>query len=100
MDRRTRRRIEMAKSVMGFPRNRPELGAALTPAVGQLDERLHKVEEIAARELEGVRTRRAASERKVELRRSLRGTHLAHLGQVGKAASREIPDLAQKFVFR
>ncbi len=90
----------MAKSVMGFTRNRPDLGAAFTTAVGQLDERLHKVDEIAARELEGVRTRRGASQRKMELRRSLRTTHLAHLGQVGKAASREVPELAQKFVFR
>jgi hypothetical protein len=49
--------------------------------------------------MDGVKTVRAASQRKEELRKVLRTTHLAHLAQVGRAASRELPDLGQKFVF-
>jgi hypothetical protein len=43
---------------------------------------------------------RAASARKLELRRSMRQAHLAHLAQAARIAAREVPELAQKFVFK
>ena len=90
----------MAQGVLGFKQIRTDPSPALTTALGQLEDRLDRGEEIAGRQLEGVRIVRAASQRKLELRRGLTGTHLSHLVHVGKAASREVPELAQKFVFR
>jgi hypothetical protein len=90
----------MAQGVLGFKQIRTDPSPALTTALGHLEDRLDRGEEIAGRQLEGVRIVRAASQRKLELRRGLTGTHLSHLVHVGKAASREVPELAQKFVFR
>jgi hypothetical protein len=100
MESRDRRKFEMGQGVSGFMHTRTDLGPAFTTAIGQLDDRIGKSEGIAARQLEGVRIVRAASQRKTELRRALTGTHLSHLVHVGKVASKDVPELAQKFVFR
>ncbi len=100
MDGRTRRKIEMGQGVFGYKQVRADLGPAFSTALGQLDERLKRAEEIAGRQLEGVRVVRAASRRKLAIRQDLSRTHLNHLIEVGKSASREVPELAQKFVFR
>jgi hypothetical protein len=100
MDGRTRRKFEMGQGVFGYKQIRTDLGPAFTIALGQLEDRLQKGEAIAARQLEGVRIVRAASQRKLQIRRDLSRTHLNHLIEVGKSASREVPELAQKFVFR
>src|SRR4051812_47019381 len=100
MDGRTRRKIEMGQGVFGYKQLRADLGPAFATALGQLEERLKRAEEIAGRQLEGVRVVRAASQRKLAIRQDLSRTHLNHLMEVGKSASREVPELAQKFVFR
>jgi hypothetical protein len=69
----------MAQGVLGFKQIRTDPSPALTTALGHLEDRLDRGEEIAGRQLEGVRIVRAASQRKLELRRGLTGTHLSHL---------------------
>lgn len=100
MESRDRRKFEMGKGVLGFMQAHSDLGPAFTTATTQLDDHITRADGIAARQLEGVRIVRSASQRKAELRQALTSTHLGHLVQVGKVAARDVPDLAQKFVFR
>lgn len=100
MDAKSRRKIEMGKSALEFSRSHPDTSAGYTAALARLEDRLTRADQIASQQMDGLRDVRAASERKVELRRVLKNAHLAHVAQVGKVAAREAPDLAQKFVFR
>jgi hypothetical protein len=100
MDAKSRRKIEMGKSALEFSRSHPDTSPGYTAALTRLADRLTRADQIASQQMDGLRDVRAASERKLELRRVLKNAHLAHVAQVGKVAAREVPELAQKFVFR
>lgn len=100
MDAKSRRKIQMGQSAFRFSSANPDTSAGYTAALAQLADRLTRADQIASQQLEGLRDVRAASARKVELRRVLKNAHLAHVVQVGKIASREDPDLAGTFIFR
>jgi len=100
MDATSRQRIEMGKRALKFSRAHPDPSPGYTAAVTRLEERLTRAEELAKQQREGILLVRASTARKAELRRLMRKAHLSHLAQVAKVASREMPELAQKFVFK
>lgn len=100
MDAKSRRKIEMGTRALEFSRGHPDTSPGYTAAVTRLEERLARADQVAAQQREGLLDVRAATARKAELRRAMQQAHLSHLAQVGKAAARDVPELAQKFVFR
>jgi len=100
MDAKSRRKLEMATRALEFSRGHPDTSPGYIAAVTRLEERLARADQLATQQREGLLDVRAATARKQELRRAMRQAHLAHLAQVGKAAARDVPELAQKFVFR
>lgn len=100
MDAKSRRKLEMGTRALEFSRGHPDTSPGYTAALTRLEERLTRADQLASRQRAGQLEVRAATARKAELRRAMQQAHLAHLAQVGKAAAREIPELAQKFVFR
>jgi hypothetical protein len=65
-----------------------------------VEEKLARAKEAAADQRSGLLGVGANAARKLELRRTMREAHLAHIAQVARAAGREAPEVAQKFVFR
>jgi hypothetical protein len=100
MNAKSRRKIEMGRRALDFSRAHPDASPGYTAAVTRLEERLTRANELAGQQRDGLLEVRAATARKFELRRSMRQAHLAHLAQVAKIAGREVPELAQKFVFK
>jgi hypothetical protein len=88
----------MGSRALEFSRAHQDQSSGYGVAVAQLEEQLQRSRELAARQLEGFVEVRAASARKVELTRSMRRQQLVHLARVARRASREAPELAQKFV--
>lgn len=68
--------------------------------LSSVEEKLARAKEAAADQRSGLLGVGANAARKLELRRTMREAHLAHLAQVARAAGREAPEVAQKFVFR
>jgi hypothetical protein len=100
MDAKSRRKLEMGARALEFSRAHPDTSPGYAAAVTRLEERLTRSRQLAAQQREGRLQVRAATQRKIELRRAMQQAHLPHLAEVGKAATREAPELAQKFVFR
>lgn len=100
MDARTRRTVEMGTRSLEFSHAHPHTSAGYAAALARLQDRLDRAEVLAAQQMEGLRTVRVATARKLELSKLLRGAHLAHVSQVGKVAAREVPELERTFEFR
>lgn len=100
MEAKSRRKIEMGSRARDFSRGHPDASPGYAAAVARLEERLEHAEQVASQQREGLLEVRAATARKRELRRSMRQAHLSHLAQVAKIAARDVPELAQKFVFK
>jgi hypothetical protein len=100
MNAKSRRKIEMGTRALEFSRAHPDASPGYTAAVTRLEQGLARANELAAQQRDGLLEVRAATARKVELRRSMRQAHLAHLAQVAKIAGREVPELVQKFVLK
>jgi hypothetical protein len=100
MNARSRRKLEMGMRALEFSRAHPDPSPGYAAAVTRLEDRLERYTQVAAQQREGLLEVRAATARKLELRRAMRQGHLSHLARVARVAAREVPDLAQKFVFR
>ncbi len=100
MDAKSRRKIQMGQSALQFSRSHPDTSAGYLAALAWLADRLARADQVAAQQMDGLSDVRGAAERKSELRRVLKNAHLAHVAQVGKVAAREVPEFAQKLVFR
>jgi hypothetical protein len=100
MEAKSRRKLEMGTRALDFSRAHPDASPGYTAAVTRLEERLARGEQLASQQREGLLEVRAATARKLELRRAMRQAHLSHLAQVAKVAAREVPELAQKLVLR
>ena len=95
----TRRRLEMGARALEFSRQQPNPSAGYAAAVARLEERLTRAKVVERQEVDGRSEVRAASVRKRELRRLVRGAHLNHLSNVAQMAAVEEPELVQKFAF-
>jgi hypothetical protein len=100
MDARSRRKLGMAANAAEFSRGHPDESPGYQAVLSGVEEKLARAKQVAAEQRSGLLGVRAAAARKLELRRTMREAHLAHLAQVARAAGREAPEVAQKFVFR
>jgi hypothetical protein len=100
MNAKSRRKIEMGTRALEFSRAHPDASPGYTAAVARLEERLARADQLAAQQRAGQLEVRAATARKVELRRAMTRAHLVHLAQAAKIAGREVPELAQKLVLK
>jgi hypothetical protein len=98
MNKRTRSRLEMAARALEFSQAHPDTDAGYTAAVADLAELLARSQQLADLHRQGIAEVRAATERKRDLRRSIRRGELVHVTRAGQRAAREVPELAQKFV--
>jgi len=98
MDAKSRRKLEMGQNSLAFCLSHPDPGAGYNAALGRLQGCMTRGKEVAGRQDEGQRAATAAVQRKRQLRKTLRRTHLHHVLQVARVAADELPDLAHTFV--
>ena len=90
-------RLEMGARALEFSRAHPVPSDGYTTALKQLEELLARGRQLAREQESGTTEVRAATARKVELKRSIRRSQLVHLVRVARRAAKEVPELAQKF---
>ena len=100
MNAKSRRKIEMGRRALDFSRANPDSSPGYTVAVNRLEERLARADQLARQQREGLLEVRAATARKRDLRRLMKRAQLAHLTRVAKVASREVPEVAEKFLLK
>jgi hypothetical protein len=100
MDARSRRKLGMGANAADFSRSRPDESAGYGAVLSGVEEKLARAKVVAAEQRSGLLGVRAAAAQKLDLRRTMREGHLAHIAQVARAAGREAPEVAQKFMFR
>jgi murein DD-endopeptidase MepM/ murein hydrolase activator NlpD len=97
MNKRTRSRLEMAARALEFCQAHPDTSTGYTAAVADLAALLARSQQLADLHRQGVAEVRAATERKRDLRRSIRQGQLVHVARAAQRAAREVPELTQKF---
>ena len=97
MNARTRSRLEMARRALEFAQAHSDTSDGYTAAVGELVQLLARSKQLADQHRRGIAEVRAATQRKTNLRRSIRQGQLMHVATVAQRAAREEPELAQKF---
>ena len=97
MNRIVRRRLEMAVRVRDFSRAHPSADSNYAPVLGQLEERIARMEVLAKEQQGGFLTARASTARRRALRRRLHHELLRHLVTVAEVAAVEQPGLAERF---
>ena len=98
MNAKTRSKLEMGSRALEFSRAHPDESEGYTAALAHLEEQLDHSTELATRQREGFIEVRAATARIVEITHAMRRKQLVHLARVARLASKELPELAQKFV--
>jgi hypothetical protein len=98
MNARTRSRLEMARRALEFAQAHPDTSDGYTAAVGELAELLARSKQLADQHRRGIAEVRAATQRKTNLRRSIRQGQLMHVATAAQRAAKEEPELAQRFV--
>ncbi|MEO7986782.1 MAG: hypothetical protein ABI766_09635, partial [Gemmatimonadales bacterium] len=97
MNRIVRRRMEMAERVRDFSRAHPSADGNYAPVLGQLEEKVARMEGLAKQEQGGFLTTHASSVRRRSLRRRLHRELLRHLVTVADVAATEQPGMAERF---
>ena len=98
MNAKARRKLEMGARALEFSREHPDPSPGYAAALARLEDRLNRAEQLESQQRDGILLSRAATARKKELRRSMKQAQLGHLVSVAVAASREVPELDQKFL--
>ena len=98
MNAKSRRKIEMGARALDFSSSHPGESAGYAASLARLEDRLARADQLATQQRDGILEARRATTRKRDLRRSMKRAHLDHLASVAEAASREVPELGQKFV--
>ena len=86
----------MGDRALAFSKAHPDPSPGYEAMVTRLDEGLSRADVLADQQRNGILEVRVATQRKRDLRRSLRKGHLAHLARVARVAEREVPGLAQR----
>jgi hypothetical protein len=97
MDKRTRSRLEMCARALEFCQAHPDPSTGYTATVAELAELLARAQQLADLHRQGVAEVRAATVQKRKLRRSIRQSHMRHVGLAAQRAAREVPELAADF---
>jgi hypothetical protein len=87
----------MAVRVRDFSRAHPSTDANYATVLGQLEERITRMEALAKQQQEGVATAHASTVRRKALRRRLHHELLRHLVTVADIAAAEQPGLAERY---
>ena len=95
MNRIVRRRSEMAVRVRDFCRVHPSADGNYTLVLGQVEEKITRMQELARQEEGGIATSRASVARRRQLRRRLHHELLRHLVTVADVAAGELPGLSE-----
>ena len=90
-------RLEMGARALEFSRAHPVPSDGYATTLKQLEEQLARANQLAREQERGTTEVRAATARKIELKRSIRRSQLVHLARVARRAAQEVPGLAQKF---
>jgi hypothetical protein len=98
MNARTRSQLEMARRALEFAQAHTDTSDGYTAAVRELAELVARSDQLTDSHRQGIAEVRAATQRKSDLRRSIRRGQLMHVATAAQRASREDPELAQKFV--
>jgi hypothetical protein len=98
MKSRTRRRIEMGRSVVAFSEAHPDSSAGYAKTLASLKDRLARAAELIRLQRDGFAEVRGATAQKRDLRRIIVRTQLRHVSQVAELAASEVPEVLQKFV--
>lgn len=100
MDADSRKKIQMGTSSLVFTNAHPDTEPGTAAAATKLGQLITRADELATVQRDGLIHARAASARKVELRRAMLAVPIAHLAEVGAAAAREEHELGQAFRFK
>jgi hypothetical protein len=87
MNAPSRRKIEMGRRALEFSRAHPDSEPGSEVVVARLEQLVARANEVAAAQRDGLIQVRSASARKRELRREMLEVPIAHLAEVGRAAS-------------
>jgi hypothetical protein len=98
MKSRTRRRIEMGRSVLAFCEAHPDTSAGHAKTLSSLKEALDRAAELIRLQRDGFADVRGATVQKRDLRRIIVRTQLRHVVRVAELAASEVPEVLQKFV--
>jgi hypothetical protein len=97
MERRIRRRKNMAVRVRDFSRANPSTDPAFVAALGRLDQGILKLTELENAQTGGFTSKHSATTRRRELRRRLREGLLRHLVTVGQDIALGHPEIRDVF---
>ena len=92
--------LEMVRRSRNFARANPVDSAGYIAALKRLEEGLARADQVADRQRDGQLQVRGATARKADLTNEMRNGHLSHLVHVAKVAAQDVPELAEKFVFK
>jgi hypothetical protein len=98
MKSKTRRRIEMGRSVVAFSEAHPDVSAGYATTLSRLKDRLARAAELIRLQRDGFAEVRGATVQKRDLRRIIVRAQLRHVAQVAELAASEAPEVLQKFV--
>src|SRR4051812_38651271 len=97
MDRLTRSRLEMCARALEFCQAHPDPSPGYTATVAELGGLLARSQQLTDLHRQGIAEVRDATVQKRKLRRSIRQSHMRHVGLAAQRAAREVPQLAQDF---
>lgn len=97
MNRRVRRRMEMAVRVRDFSRTHPSADASHASVLGRLEETIGRMEEVGRQQVGGFLSKHSSFVRRKEIRRRLHRGILRHLVTIAQDAAVEKPELTEKF---
>jgi hypothetical protein len=98
MNKVVRRKLEMAERVQAFSRAHPSADANYASVLGRLEERIARMEVLAAQQREGVLATHSSTVRRKVIRRRIHYELLRHLVRVAEVAAKAQPELTEKFV--
>jgi hypothetical protein len=90
----------MGKRALAFSIAHPDSSPGYATTLASLEQRLARAQQLIELQRNGFAEVRNATIQKRELRRIMSRTQLRHLARVAMGASKELPDLGQKFVPR
>jgi hypothetical protein len=97
MNRRVRRRLEMALKVRDFSRARPSADASHASVLGRLEATISRMEEVGGQQVGGFLSKHSSTVRRKDIRRRLHAGLLRHLVTIAQDAAVEKPELTAKF---
>jgi hypothetical protein len=100
MNAESRRKIEMGMRALEFSLAHPDADPGYAGAAAKLEQLVARASTAAEAQRKAAIDLHAGSVQKIDLRRTMRGVHIAHMAQVGRDAGKEDAELRTTFRFR